>query len=136
MISVKFHSLIPLYHSVRKFYCINLNYQIQDTTLNSLSFVKNDIYIQSYVTNVLWNSLGNNKTNLANKESNFWTTNKQLKRKLCWDICKSKGNFYSQDLLSPIFMNHEINNKTVSPDLVCSTSAPLDFLPGKLLNWL
>ena len=27
---------------------------------------------------------GNNKTNLANKESNFWTTNKQLKRKLCY----------------------------------------------------
>ena len=36
-----------------------------------------------------------------------------------------------------MFMNHKNkHNKTFSPDLVCSTNAPLNFLPGKLLNWL
>ena len=34
---------------------------------------------------------------------------KNLKRKLCWNVGKSKGSFFSQDLLSPMFMNHKIN---------------------------
>ena len=78
-----------------------------------------------------------NVTRLIFQTSSVLEVQKKLKWKPCWNVGKSKGIVFQSG--SSTSYGHESqnkHNKTISPDLVCSTSAPLDFLPGKLLNWL
>ena len=91
---------------------------------------------------MIWKSqvsgLQTNKRYSADLSDQFcFRSAKKLKWKPCWNEGKSKGIVFQSG--SSTSYGHESqnkHNKTISPDLVCSTSAPLDFLPGKLLNWL
>ena len=103
---------------------------------NSLSFMTN--------VNIYSRSGELKKVNLKNRESSFSTTNKHnsadLSNRFCFRGAKNyKGNLaemlVNQSVVYPARISyvHESqnkDNKTISPDFVCSTSAPHDFLPS------